>query len=162
MKSSTAHKIKHRAVANDEFYTPPALAVDLIGLVPLVYCDEVLDAAYGTGAFYNNYPPYVVKFHTREFEKWARPVDWIVTNPPYSLLGKWWLPHTQSLCRKGYAYLIGQGNLTARRIEQANNAGFGLTKIHLCKVFKWYGMSYFVVFQRGKDNIVSFDRKVWR
>ena len=54
------------------------------------------------------------------------------------------------------------GKLTAKRIEFMENKGCGLTKIHMCKVFKWYGMSFIVQFERGESHIISYDRKVWR
>ena len=43
-----------------------------------------------------------------------------------------------------------------------NKAGYGLTKLHMCKVFKWYGMSFIVVFEKNKDNVISYDRIVWK
>ena len=43
-----------------------------------------------------------------------------------------------------------------------NKAGYGLTKIHMCKVWKWYGMSIIVQFEYDKENIISFDRNIWR
>ncbi len=59
-------------------------------------------------------------------------------------------------------YLIGLGNLTARRIEMLEKAGYGLSKLHMCKVYKWYGMSVIVQFEKGKDNIITYDRTVWK
>ncbi len=29
-------------------------------------------------------------------------------------------------------------------------------------MFKWFGMSVIVVFEKNIDNIISYDRKVWR
>ncbi len=162
MKSKTSHDIKHRAVANDEFYTPRELAKYCVGMVPFQDGDTVLDSAYGTGNFFKEFPDTTINYSTARFEDWLRPVDWIVTNPPYSLLNKWWFGHTYNMANKGFAYLIGQGNLTCRRLEEANGAGFGLTRIHMCKVFKWYGMSYFVVFEKDKPNLISYDRTVWK
>ena len=40
--------------------------------------------------------------------------------------------------------------------------GYGLTKMHYCKVFKWYGMSAIVQFEKNKEGIISYDRVVWR
>ena len=162
MKSHVSHDIKHRSVHNDEFYTPEQLAISLIKMCPVKPGESILDAAHGTGAFYKNFPVDTINHSTTEFEKWINPVDWIITNPPYSLLGKWWLPHTHEVAQKGYAYLVGQNNFTAKRVEAANKAGFGLTKIHICKVFKWYGLSYFCVYEKDVDNIISYDRIVWR
>ena len=85
----------------------------------------------------------------------------ISSNPPYSFLDEVILK-SLSLEPKIINYLIGVGNLTARRIEMFNNAGYGLTKLHMCKVYKWYGMSYIIQFEKGKNNIISFDRVVWK
>ena len=43
-----------------------------------------------------------------------------------------------------------------------NNNGYGLTKMHMCKVFKWFGMSFIVQFELDKENCISYDRVVWR
>ena len=42
------------------------------------------------------------------------------------------------------------------------NANYGLTKLHMCKVFEWYGMSVIVQFEKDTKNIISYDRIVWR
>ena len=54
-------------------------------------------------------------------------------------------------------------NLTAKRIETCNKAGFYLKSMNIFKVYKWFGMSCYVVFSNEIDtNCVGFDRKVWR
>lgn len=166
MISRTTHSIKHRNIPNDEFITPTKLAQACIGMVPLKPGDVVLDAAIGKGVFYNNYPDYVDRRYNTEAEIFllyssVGDVDWIITNPPYSNLDNWFSQSCQ-VCRKGFAYLIGIINLTPRRIEIANKAGFGLSQLHLFKVFKWFGISCFVIFEKGKGNIISYDRIVWR
>ena len=165
MRSELGHSIKHRKVPNDNFVTPELLVRNLVRLVPFEPGDMVLDPAFGTGAFYRNFPDYVKKdwceaSFGKDFLKYIEPVEWIVTNPPYSNLDVWW-NHTTLLAGKGFAFLLGFTNITPRRIEMANKAGFGLTQIHLCKVFEWYGISAFCVFEVGKENIVSYDRIVW-
>ena len=60
-----------------------------------------------------------------------------------------------------FSYLIGIGNLTARRIEWCEKAGYGLTKMKMLKVKSWYGMSVIVVFEKNKKSIMTIDRKVW-
>ena len=32
----------------------------------------------------------------------------------------------------------------------------------MMKVYKWYGMSVIVVFEKNKQSIISFDRIVWK
>ena len=164
--SQISHSIKHRQTPYDEFETPISLAKELIKLVPLVPGDLVLDPAVGNGAFYNNYPPFVNRdccdiLLNIDFLQYAKEVDWVITNPPYSNLDAWF-EKTTRVCRKGFAYLLGFNNITPRRIEMVNKARFGLTHIHFCKVFHWFGISAFVVFEKDKDNIISYDRVVWR
>ena len=165
MLSRVSHKIKHRKIPNDNFTTPAELAIKCIDMVPLKTGDTVLDAALGMGIFYNNYPNYVSKKFTTESDLFLldnsiQSVDWIITNPPYSHLDMWFKQSCQ-LCRKGFAYLLGIHNITPKRIEMVNKMGFGLTQLYLCKVYEWFGISCFVVFQRGAANIVSYDRKVY-
>jgi len=158
--SQIAHSIKHRENPNDEFMTPVNVAQMLIAKVPLVAGDEVLDPAIGTGAFHDNYPAFVTKYQCDDFYIWDEPIDWLVTNPPYSHL-EGWLIHSFELAQKGVAYLIGLHNITPRRVEIAEKMGFGVTHIHLHKVCPWYGIQAFVIWEKGKPSILSYDRKVW-
>jgi ABC-type polysaccharide transport system permease subunit len=65
-------------------------------------------------------------------------------------------PHTIS-------YLIGQNNLTCKRIEFMNNSGYYLDKMFFTKIWKWFGMSAIVVFtKKSNNNCIDFDRIVWR
>ena len=63
-------------------------------------------------------------------------------------------PHTIS-------YLIGQNNLTAKRIETMNKSGYGLYKCVMMKVWDWYGLSYIVYFKKGADNCIGIDRNIY-
>jgi len=161
MKSEIAHKIKHRKIPNDNFITPPELAKRLIRLVPLKRLDIVLDPAKGTGSFYNNFPAFTINQATTNFFGFTKKQHWLITNPPYSDLDNW-LKHTCEIAIKGFAYLFGINNLTPRRIEMCEKMGFGITKIHLCKVFKWFGISAFIIWEKGKRGIINYDRIVWR
>ena len=154
MISKTNHDIKHRKEPNNEFYTPRELADKLYNLIDIKEEDVVMDNAYGTGNFYFG------GLESRDFFNDDRVVDWYITNPPYSELDKW----LEKSCnaRKGFAYLLGINNLTAKRIEECEKRGFFITKIHLCKVFKWFGMSAFIVWEKNKPGILNYDRAVWR
>jgi len=161
MRTGIANKIKYRKYANDEFYTPEKLAKSLIKLVPYKKGDVWLDNAPGHGAFLDNFPAGVKKAECVEFFTVAPDsCDWAVTNPPYSKLDDWF-EHSTKVSRKGFAYLLGFHNITPRRIQMCEKAGFGLTQVHLCKVFKWFGISAFCVFEKGKPSIINYDRKVW-
>ena len=166
MKSKTSHKIKRRTQANDKFMTPPLLAKTAIGMIKFTSSDKWLEPFKGTGNYFNQFPTQNKDWceidEGKDFFKYNYPVDIICTNPPYSILDDVF-KHSIALRPRVIQYLLGIGNLTARRIEMFENAGYGLTKLHLCKVFKWYGMSLIVVFEKDvEDNILSYDRIVWR
>jgi len=163
---NTGHKIKYRSVPQDKFYTPIDLSSFLVPLVPFLREDTLFDPFKGKGAFFNCFP----KGYKRDWaeidegydffevkEKW----DWLISNPPYSCLDAVFEKSCQ-VAQKGFAYLLLGHALTPRRLANIENLGFGLTKIHMCKVFKWYGISMFCVFEKGEKHIIDFDRKVWR
>ena len=159
MNSNLTHKIKHRTFANDEFMTPSELAKSLAKLLPDLSNLIVLEPCPGDGAFIKAIPgiiPLEGDFYSEMCE-----VDWIVTNPPYSDLDNW-LHHSFELAEKGVALLIGLLNLTPKRLEMANRMGFGVTTIHLCKVFHWFGISAFIIWQKNHPDILTYDRIVWR
>ena len=154
MISKTNHDIKHRTKPNDEFYTPRLLAMELFPKVPIKAYDIIMDNAFGTGNFYFG------GYKSKDFFNDDRVVDWYITNPPYSCLDAW----LEKSCnaRRGFAYLLGINNLTAKRIQDCEKRGFYITHIHLCKVFKWFGMSAFVIWEKNKKGIIGYDRTVWK
>jgi len=154
MKSNIAHSIKHRTKPNDEFYTPKDLAEKLFKLVPIKEDDIIMDNAYGTGNFYFK------GLRSEDFLNDNREVDWYITNPPYSFLDEWLDKSCNA--KKGFAYLLTIHNLTPRRIEMCEKKGLYITKIHMCKVFKWYGISAFIIWERKEKGIIDYDRKVWK
>ena len=154
MKSQIAHKIKHRKVPNNEFITPKRLAETLFKLVPIKKGDVIMDNAFGTGNFYFG------GLKSKDFLNDKRKVDWYITNPPFSFLDIWLKKSCEA--KKGFAYLLGLHNLTPKRIELCEKLGFGITQIHLCKVFKWFGISAFMVWEKNKKGIIKYNRIVWR
>ena len=72
----------------DKVYTPTNIAKLIIDKFSL--SGKVLDAFKGKGSFYNNYPDTVEKDwceidEGRDFFEYNEHVDWIITNPPYSI-----------------------------------------------------------------------------
>lgn len=164
-----ASKIRYRKKSKDIFYTPEDLAIKCVGLVPLVKGDSVLDPAKGKGVFVNNFPTKTINYSFDiaegiDFFKMNDKVDWIITNPPYSLLGEW-LEHSCKVCRKGFAYLIGSYSITPKRLDLIKSYGFKLTHMHICKVSTWFGMTTFCIFEKNtaaeKINF-TYDRKVYQ
>ena len=58
--------------------------------------------------------------------------------------------------------VIGFANITTRRLEIMENAGYTCVEFHLTKVFKWYGMSLLIVWVKDteKKSVIGYDRKV--
>jgi type I restriction-modification system DNA methylase subunit len=166
MDSETAHNINNRDEPDDDFYTPRDLAQKCIDMVPFNENDTLLDCARGHGAFYDQYPDENDKDWCeikdgRDYLEYDQPTDWVISNPPYSNLDDW-IPHTLDITNKGFAFLLRVQNITPRRLEYIEEAGFGMTSFHMCKVFDWYGMTGFFVFEKNEDHIIDYDRTVWR
>lgn len=170
MSSNISHTIKKRVNPNDVFITPPRLAKKAIDMVDAFEGEVWLDPFKGTGNYYNQFPvdedfkDYCeitegIDFFDEEYDMDGTGV--ICSNPPYSCLDRV-IAHSIKCKPRVINYLLGLGNLTARRIEMFNKAGYGLTKLHMCKVWKWYGMSVIVQFELGGEQMMSYDREVWR
>jgi hypothetical protein len=170
MSSEISHAIKHRASANDRFYTPAsAVKVHLDKFKGIIPDDAIiLEPFYGKGAYFSemkNYFPRCELEYTEidldsDFFEYKKKVDYIISNPPYSILDRV-LEHSVSLKPQVISYLIGFHNLTAKRVEFMNNNGYFISDFHLTKIFKWYGMSLIVTFSNEiTTNIISIDRTV--
>jgi hypothetical protein len=164
--------IKKREKANDVFYTPLALVRVHLNIVKEYVCngDVVFDPFFGTGNYYNTYPEIFTSnpfdFTEIEMDKdffdYDKKVDVIISNPPYSMMDKV-LEKSVSLEPHTISYLIGQNNLTCKRIEFMNKQGYYLDKLFFTKVFKWFGMSAIVVFtKKSVKNCIEYDRTVWK
>ncbi len=128
---TTFNNIK-AAPANDVFYTPAPLAIELIGAVDIEPSDSILDPFKGKGVFFDNYPPCGFKdwaeiTEGRDFFSESRRFDWLISNPPFSLMSKVLLK-TCALSTKGFAYIIPAHSLSYRRIQTCEGFGFYLSK----------------------------------
>jgi hypothetical protein len=80
----------HMATPKDVVYTPPELARDMVAYFQPSGLH--LDPCMGDGAFYNLFPEgseWCEIERGRDFFAWTKPVDWIVSNPPFSNLLAW-------------------------------------------------------------------------
>jgi len=164
--STIGHKIKQRKVPRDVFITPVELAKKLIKRHSYKDTDIWLDPFKNDGSFYNNYPTdkkdWCEILDNRDFFKYEKPVDIISSNPPYSLLNDV-LDHTLKICKKEFGYLLAIHNITTARMEKINRAGFYLKSMFMTKIYKWFGFSVYFIFSKEIDNnLIDFDRKIWR
>ena len=116
--------------------TPEYLAKDIIqhyepkGLI--------LDPCRGTGAFYDNYPTLHDSLCTtdwcelaedKDFLQYHRKVDWIITNPPWSMMQQF-LWHGMEIA-DNIVYLTTINHYTTkRRIREMREHNFGVKEIY--------------------------------
>ncbi len=151
---------------NDVFYTPEKLAIDCISKIPLMNKDLVLDPFYGKGIFYNNYPDYVEKDYceielNKDFFKYDKNVDWIISNPPFSKINEV-LNFSAKICNKGFGYILYCLSLTHGRIKRMEDKGFYITSIDLTTLPDWAGIPVFFILWEKVDKdkkLFKFDYK---
>lgn len=166
MTSSISHNIKQRDNANDVFITPLELAKTHIDMIDSRDDDVWYDPFKNDGSYYNQFPTehreWTEILQGKDFFEYDGKPTVICSNPPYSMIDRV-LEKSISLKPRIISYLIGVQNLTARRMEMMENAGYKIKSLHMCKVFKWYGMSACVVWDNTiEKSIFSFDRVVWK
>ena len=166
MSSAISHNIKKREQPKDIFITPLSLAKKQIDMIDTTSEDIWFDPFRNNGSYYNQFPKNNKKVWTeiledKDFFTFNESIDIICSNPPYSMMNKV-IEKCIELNPRVISLLIGQGNLTAKRIEILENAGYGMSKLHMCKVFKWYGMSYIIQFEKHKTSVMTYDRVVWK
>jgi hypothetical protein len=170
MSSSISHTIKNKTTSNDKFYTPSSLVkIHLNKFKDIIpESSHILEPFYGEGAYFNQmkeifptcYLTYTEIDMGLDFFEFDDKVDYIISNPPYSCIDKV-LEKSVSLNPKIISYLIGFGNITAKRIQYMNFHGYFIQDFHLTKVYKWYGMSLIITFSNLIDkNIIEYDRIV--
>ena len=118
------------STANDKIYTPVETAKDIISKFDLY--GKVLDPFKGSGAFYDNLPENVEKDWCeidlgRDFFNYNEKVDWIISNPPYSIFGPV-IEHSMEIA-DNIVYLIPLNKLTSSftRVKSLQKFG-GITQ----------------------------------
>jgi len=154
----------------DKHYTPEEVAKDCLDLLPIKYTDIVVDAGSGIKKVWYDNLKVKTKYEYEieegnDFLKHTDPVDWVVGNPPFSL-GWEFLHHSSRIARKGIAFLGSykniNSNLLPTRLKKMEDAGFGITRIHVMTISKWYGRYFFIVYEMGKPSIVSYTLKNYK
>jgi len=165
MNNKISTLIKNREIPNDIFLTPLLIAKKHIDMINYNDDDIWYDPFKNTGNYYNQYPNDNKKWSEilddKDFFEFNEKVDIICSNPAYSIMDKI-LEHSVKLQPKIISYLIGINNLTPKRIEYMENNDYFITKIHLCKIYKWYGMSSIIIWEKDKKGIINFDRIVYK
>jgi len=146
----------------DIVYTPVPLAIDIIEH----YQPEgiILDPSKGDGAFYNNFPEDVNNDWCelslgRNFFDYEDKCDWIITNPPWSMMRKF-LIHGMELS-DNIVYLTSVNHYTTKaRLRDMHEHGFGIREFYCFDTPKEFPQSGFqlaaVHTQRGWTGPAEF------
>lgn len=123
---------------NDKVYTPLPIAKKIIDLFPLY--GKVLDPFKGGGAFYNQYPDFIIKDWCeiedgKDFFEYSGKVDWIISNPPYSILDEV-LKHSFEIA-ENVVYLVPLSKIFTSLKRIRGILGFGdIKEIHIISAGK--------------------------
>jgi hypothetical protein len=178
MSSATSHAIKHRATADvkDVFYTPCLVAQTHINSITPEGDEHWYDPFAGKGIYFDNFPTSNKSKTeiTDGTDFFAQPLrinekrsGIICSNPPYSIIDAV-LSKTLELKPRVFSYLLLEGKMTPKRLEAINAAGYSLTGMYMCKVFKWYGMAVAYTFtyvgpgKTTNEAKIIYDRIVHR
>lgn len=142
--------------ARDVVYTPDHVAAEIVAR----YRPEgrVLDPCVGDGAFARHVPGclWCEKLEGRDFFDFREPVDWIVGNPPYSILNAW-LDHSFNLADH-VVYLLPIAKVfgSRKRLLQVKEYG-GIAEVYAPWTGRSVGFAFgwacgAVYFRRGHDG----------
>jgi hypothetical protein len=120
---------KSKTGYGDVWMTPPDLAQRIVHhFAPEGEC---LDPARGDGAFYNAFPgakDWCEITEGRDFLTWTKPTDWILTNPPWSIMRKF-LNKAFSLSSNVVLLVPIYHAFTSARYRDMLKHGFGIKEI---------------------------------
>jgi hypothetical protein len=168
----SGHEIAGRKTPNDVFITPPNLAKIAIDLIDNIDPSILwLDPFKATGNYYNQFPTdnkdWCEITENKDFFCYQRDTTQELiccSNPPYSLINPI-LKKLIELQPITINLLIGINNLTTKRMEMMENAGYYINKLLFCKVHKWFGMSVIVNWIKSDSKPLTelcYNRKIWR
>ena len=152
---------------SDLVMTPKSLAKTILDYLPLH--GKVLEPCRGTGSFYNQYDYYDYCEITegKDFFAYDEKVDWIVSNPPWSIYREF-AQHSYKIA-DNIAYLITINHDLAlkARLRDMEAAGFGIKEIILVDAPKtnWPQMGFQLGIcwkQRGYSGDTKWTRLDWK
>lgn len=135
------------APVRDLVMTPAPLAGGIITHFSDQLYGSILDPARGQGAFFDQFPAnlshnWCELAEGLDFLEWERPVDWIVTNPPWSRLRDL-TRHTMTIT-DNIVWLSPIVNMTTKaRLRDLDEFGFGIAELLLIDTPKSWPQSGF-------------------
>lgn len=145
------------APARDLVMTPAPLAGAIITQFSEQLYGSILDPAHGQGAFFDQFPAnlshdWCELAEGRDFLEWKRPIDWIMTNPPWSR-PRDFTRHAMTVT-DNIVWLAPVVNMTTKaRLRDLDEFGFGIAGLLLIDTPKSWPQSRFQLaaahFQKG-------------
>ena len=129
--------------SQDIVYTPEALAIDIINYYAPT--GLVLDPSMGNGAFYDNFPgesDWCEIERGRDFFEHTDKCDWIITNPPWSMMRRF-LQHSMTLTDNIVFLTSINHYATKARIRDMLCANFGIKEFYCFDTPKCFPQSGF-------------------
>lgn len=138
--------------SNDEIYTPDWCSIDMIE--HFKPSGKILDPCSGGGAFSNKLNcDYCEINEGKDFFDWKEPVDWIISNPPFSKIRKFLL-HSFEIA-DNIVYLV-----PVWKIFLAYGVVKDTVKYGNIKEIRWYGTGSKLQFPMGNAiGAVYWQRK---
>lgn len=117
----------------DMVFTPPMLAARIVAAFSDEIRGRVLEPCRGDGAFYDALPEHVTKdwcelSENRDFFAWSTPVDWIVTNPPWSVFRPF-LGHAMRVADNVLFLAPFNHYATKARVGMIRDQGFAMKRV---------------------------------
>ena len=144
--------------------TPVSLAKNIIDYLPIE--GTVLDPCRGEGAFYDQFPLYTTPLYCElseghDFFDWDEKVDWIVSNPPWSIYREFAKHSYKWADNVAYLITVNHDLALKARLRDMKEAGFGIREVIMVDTPKenWpqSGFQLGVVWkQRGYKGKVKF------
>lgn len=144
-----AHHSPERKAAGDRVYTPDWVARDLVAHFDPA--GVILEPCRGAGAIFRHLPPSALWCEIEEgsdFFQFAEPVDWIITNPPYSQT-RAFMRHSFTIARE-VVLLVPARNVVSGYGTVREGAVFGGMR-----EIRWYGTGGKLGFPMG-NAIAAF------
>ena len=157
MNSKVATKIKtNKNKDKDKVYTPKEVANDCIDKIryKIKPTDHLYEPFFGKGVFYDLFGNNPKSFTEIDlgldfFEIYDDvETDYIITNPPYSIMTEIIEKMLKMKNLKGFGLLVNNLTLTPPRLEKIEAGGFHATELYIFKIHSWFGNQYFWFFEK--------------
>lgn len=169
IKDNLMHKILVPDGGNDDFNTPHKLCRQCIDKLPLNRNTTTLEPCRGSGNFYhllaNTKRDWCEIKEGRDFFDYRGHVDWIITNPPWSLARRFLIKSMQVSDNIGFLITINHIVALKARWRDIRSCGFRITKIYLVNTPKEFPQSGFQLgfciiqkkIYKTKDELMVWD-----